>query len=153
MQNLCKVTVDSVEELDPRRVPAPYQFGYAYTISIHNTSPSHLIQILSRRWIVRDGDMKDRIIEGEGVVGKQPVIRPGEKHTYQSFTTLISRYGEMTGKYFGVFSERLGDGEPDDDFSNDVPIDPIDTSDDIHLEGEPFETDIPLFTLIHREIA
>lgn len=133
---ICKVTLDKLQELDTQHIQPPYKYGYAYTISIHNISP-YTVQILSRKWIVRDGDMKDRIVEGDGVVGQFPVIGPGEKFTYQSYHVMRSRFGSATGSYYGVFTyetEPEGYYRPDNVFV---------------IEGEAFEVEIPEFQLIH----
>lgn len=136
--DICTVTIDRVEEIDPRFVEPPYKYGFAYTISIHNRS-FYTVQIQSRKWIVRDGDMKDRIVEGEGVVGQFPILSPGETFTYQSYHILRSRFGSALGFYYGVYTLNADpDGyyRPDNTFI---------------MDGEPFEVEIPEFLLIHQE--
>ncbi|NTV47096.1 MAG: ApaG domain-containing protein, partial [Chlorobiales bacterium] len=103
MSDICKVTIDRLDEIPELSIESPYKYGYAYTISIHNTSP-YTIQIRSRKWIVRDGDMKDKVVEGEGVVGQTPIIPPGETYTYQSYHVMQSRYGNAQGWYYGTYT-------------------------------------------------
>ncbi len=138
MSEICIVTLDELVEIDGRQVQPPYKYGYAYTIAIHNISP-YTVQIRSRKWIIRDGDMKDRIVEGEGVVGQLPIIESGEKFVYQSFHIMQSRYGSATGAYYGVYtyeSDPVGYYTPENIFM---------------IDGDAFEVEIPEFQLIHRD--
>lgn len=137
MEDICTVTIESIEKIDARRIEAPYKYGYAYTVSIHNLSASSMIQILSRRWIIRDGDMRDRIVEGPGVVGYQPILKPGQSFEYTSYTMLQSRYGSMLGTYYGTIT-------PDYDEDEEYPQDGS-----LIISGEAFEVPIPEFNLIH----
>ena len=74
------------------------KFVFAYFIHIKNNSKED-VQLLRRHWYIRDsaGDVKE--VEGEGVVGKQPVIKPGEAHEYNSFCVLETFEGYMEGTY------------------------------------------------------
>jgi ApaG protein len=71
---------------------------YDYYISIENLSP-HTVQLSSRHWEIYDSLNHTEIIEGEGVVGVQPIIKPTEKHTYKSHCILLSNCGSMKGYY------------------------------------------------------
>ena len=73
-------------------------FIYSYTITIKNNSLSPC-QLLSRHWIIRDGQGREEHVMGEGVVGKQPAIRPGESYTYRSGCPLATPTGSMRGTY------------------------------------------------------
>ena len=73
-------------------------FLYAYKIIIENNS-SEACQLLKRHWIIRDGQGKEEHVEGEGVIGKQPVIRPGERFIYTSGCPLSTPTGNMRGTY------------------------------------------------------
>ncbi|MDX2128768.1 MAG: ApaG domain [Chloroherpetonaceae bacterium] len=139
----CRVTIEKLEEISPSRIQPPFKFGYAYTISIENIS-EYVIQIQNRKWVVRDGDMKDKIVEGEGVVGEKPILKPGEKFVYQSFHVMLSRFGSATGSYFGVFTDAITTSVFQDES--------LETDSQPQLEGNPFEVSIPEFLLIHREI-
>ncbi len=80
---------------------------FAYHISIQNNS-EHIIQLMRRHWYITDSIGELREVEGEGVVGVQPILRPGDTHTYISACNLRSDMGKMSGTY--TF-ERLENGE------------------------------------------
>lgn len=71
---------------------------YAYKITIENRS-AEAFQLLRRHWIIRDGTGREERVEGEGVVGKKPVIRPGERFIYTSGCPLSTPTGNMRGTY------------------------------------------------------
>lgn len=71
-------------------------FAFAYKITIENQSKDS-VQLNSRFWKIRDALNKTTRISGEGVVGKKPVIKPGEAHTYKSGCVLASPIGAMNG--------------------------------------------------------
>jgi len=74
------------------------KFVFTYTITVHN-SLSYTVKLLSRKWDIFDSVGKHHIVEGEGVVGLQPEIAPGESFTYSSWCPLDSNLGTMEGKY------------------------------------------------------
>lgn len=74
------------------------RFVFAYFISIENQGTDE-VQLLQRRWHITDAEGRVEIVEGEGVVGQQPVIAPGEVHTYHSFCVLPTFEGTMEGSY------------------------------------------------------
>jgi ApaG protein len=74
------------------------KFVFAYFITIENLS-SDAVQLLRRHWIITHDTGKVEEVEGEGVIGKQPVILPGRKHEYNSFCILESLEGFMEGTY------------------------------------------------------
>jgi ApaG protein len=78
--------------------PAHGQFVFAYGVRIENVGegPVHL---LSRRWLIHDSIGENTEVVGDGVVGEQPVIHPGQVHEYQSFCVLKSPRGSMEGHY------------------------------------------------------
>lgn len=82
-------------------------FLFAYHIHIQNNS-DHTIQLMRRHWYIFDSNGEIREVEGEGVVGVQPILRPGDSHTYISACNLRSDMGKMNGNYQ---FERLEDGE------------------------------------------
>lgn len=82
-------------------------FLFAYHISIQNNS-DHIIQLMRRHWYIFDSNGETREVEGEGVVGVQPILRPGDTHTYISACNLHSDIGKMSGTYL---FERLENGE------------------------------------------
>ncbi|RZK16118.1 MAG: Co2+/Mg2+ efflux protein ApaG, partial [Hymenobacter sp.] len=63
--------------------PAQEHFVFAYRIDIRNNS-EHTVKLLRRHWFISDANGTVREVEGEGVVGRQPVLEPGESHQYMS---------------------------------------------------------------------
>lgn len=78
--------------------PRGRKFIFGYHISIENGAGT-VIQLLRRRWFITDSNGSVREVEGEGVVGRQPVLQPGEAHEYLSFCNLFSEIGKMRGYY------------------------------------------------------
>jgi ApaG protein len=73
-------------------------FAFGYNVTIENRS-KEIVQLNSRFWTISDSLNKDEQIEGEGVIGKKPVLKPGEIHTYNSGCLLLSPFGSMKGHY------------------------------------------------------
>lgn len=73
-------------------------FAFSYQITIDNQSKDS-VQLNSRHWEIYDALNNKEIVDGEGVVGKKPVIKPGESHTYTSGCLLSSPIGAMNGFY------------------------------------------------------
>lgn len=73
-------------------------FAFGYKITIENQSKDS-VQLTSRFWKIKDALNKTEIVEGEGVIGKKPVLKPGESHTYKSGCLLTSPFGAMSGFY------------------------------------------------------
>jgi ApaG protein len=88
-------------------VPSQGNFVFTYRITIENNS-DHTIQLLRRHWYIHDATFEKREVEGEGVVGLQPVLEPGESHQYVSGCNLRSGIGKMYGTYL---MERIVDGK------------------------------------------
>lgn len=78
--------------------PGAAQFVFAYHVRIENVGDQSA-QLLTRRWQIHDEIGEDTQVEGEGVVGEQPVIAPGRVHEYRSFCVLKSPRGWMEGEY------------------------------------------------------
>ncbi|NNL16252.1 MAG: Co2+/Mg2+ efflux protein ApaG [Flavobacteriaceae bacterium] len=74
------------------------QFAFGYQITIENQSKDS-VQLNSRHWRILDALNNIEIVEGEGVIGKKPVLKPGESHTYNSGCLLTSPFGAMKGYY------------------------------------------------------
>jgi len=72
---------------------------FAYNISIRNTG-SQAAQLLSRKWLITDADGNKSEVQGEGVIGEQPIIQPQAEHCYSSFSVLKTQVGCMQGSYF-----------------------------------------------------
>ncbi len=73
-------------------------FAFGYEITIENQSKDS-VQLTSRHWQIFDALNSIEIVDGEGVIGKKPVLKPGESHTYQSGCLLSSPIGAMRGHY------------------------------------------------------
>ena len=78
--------------------PESHRFVFSYNITITNKY-TQAVQLLSRRWVVTDGNEHVQEIEGEGVVGEQPLIQPNDSYQYTSGTVLATRVGSMFGHY------------------------------------------------------
>ncbi len=109
-------------EVQPRFLmaqSAPEQglFVFAYTIKITNTGTVPA-QLISRTWNVNDANGHTEKVKGLGVVGQQPLLKPGETFEYTSGTRLRTPTGTMHGSFFCVAED-----------------------------GEKFDTDIPMFVL------
>ena len=78
--------------------PAQQHYVFAYFVRIENVS-GQTVQLVSRRWLIHDSAGQDTEVVGDGVVGQQPLLRPGQVHEYQSFCVLKSPSGFMEGHY------------------------------------------------------
>ena len=78
--------------------PANEHFMFAYKIQIENLG-DYSVQLLRRHWIIFDSSGEKREVEGEGVVGLQPVLAPGQHHEYVSGCNLKTDMGSMKGTY------------------------------------------------------
>lgn len=76
-------------------------YAFAYTITITNTGDVPA-QLISRHWVIDDANGKTEEVKGLGVVGNQPLLRPGESFQYTSGTRLRTPQGSMRGSYFCV---------------------------------------------------
>lgn len=103
--------------LDEESEPEREHFVFAYTIRIRNLGRLPA-QLLSRHWVITDGNGKVEEVRGEGVVGQQPRIEPGEQFEYTSGAVLETAVGSMQGRY-----DMVGD------------------------DGTRFDAEIPPFTL------
>ncbi len=78
--------------------PSDGTFVFSYTINMANEGES-AAQLLWRHWLIHDAVGEDAMVDGEGVVGEQPVLHPGETHEYRSYCVLRSPVGYMEGHY------------------------------------------------------
>ncbi|HKK78725.1 MAG TPA: Co2+/Mg2+ efflux protein ApaG [Phaeodactylibacter sp.] len=88
--------------------PAQHRFVFSYHVTIQNQR-AEPVQLLRRHWIIWDGNGHIREVEGEGVVGKQPIIPPGGKHEYASWCPIKSGIGKMHGMFLMVDKQQGGD--------------------------------------------
>jgi ApaG protein len=84
--------------IEEQSIPNQDHYVFAYTITIYN-SGSVPAQLLTRHWIITDANNKVQEVKGEGVVGEQPHLKPGEQYRYTSGTMLETPVGTMRGSY------------------------------------------------------
>ena len=110
---------------------APQQavYSFAYTITVHNTGEV-AAQLISRHWVITDGNGHTEEVKGLGVVGQQPMLRPGESFQYSSGCRLRTASGAMRGSYFCVAE----DGER---FEVEIPAFILDADDASVVDGVP----------------
>lgn len=93
------VRVHVESEYDPDRSDAAKsQWFFLYNITISNEG-TETVQLLTRHWIITDGNGKVEEVRGPGVVGKQPILKPGESFEYTSGCPLSTPFGVMEGTY------------------------------------------------------
>jgi ApaG protein len=97
------------------------QYFWSYTIVITNTG-AETVQLQSRHWIITDATGHQENVRGEGVIGEQPVLAPGERFEYTSGVPLPTASGIMTGRYQMV-------SESGEQFEIDVPTFSLDSPD------------------------
>lgn len=113
----------SVSYLSEQSEPDRGRWFWAYHIRIENGS-HQAVQLLTRRWTITDGRGHQHVVEGEGVVGEQPMIAPGSSYDYVSGCPLTTPSGWMEGSYLMVGAD-----------------------------GRDFEVAIPRFTLLAPAVA
>lgn len=84
--------------IDEQSNPAQNYYFFSYKVRIHNQSARE-VQLVSRHWIIADAFGKTEEVEGPGVIGKQPLIQPGDFFEYSSFCPLATPTGSMKGTY------------------------------------------------------
>lgn len=87
--------------------PSQQHYVFTYRIRIENCG-EYTVQLLRRHWNIYDSNGTIREVEGEGVIGQQPILEPGETHEYVSGCNLKTGIGKMLGTY--TF-ERIVDGK------------------------------------------
>ena len=80
---------------------AKNHYVFSYQITITNNS-DQTVQLLSRHWLIEDANLKKEEIYGEGVIGEQPIIAPGQSYSYKSGAILETEMGTMNGRYFFI---------------------------------------------------
>lgn len=97
--NTCGVDVEvQTQYLSQQSDPARSSFAFAYTITITNRR-DEAVQLLNRHWIITDQNNKVEEVRGNGVVGQQPVIQPGQSYRYSSGAVIQTATGDMKGSY------------------------------------------------------
>ena len=84
--------------LEDQSDPGKSHFVFAYTITVTNTG-SVAAQLVSRHWIITDGENRVQEVKGAGVIGQQPVLKPGESFEYTSGASIPTAVGTMRGSY------------------------------------------------------
>jgi ApaG protein len=74
------------------------RYFFAYWVTITNESET-AIKLMDRHWEITDAIGKLKVVDGEGVIGKQPIIKPGESFSYNSFCPIETEFGMMTGHF------------------------------------------------------
>ncbi len=92
-----KVSVETIYQPEYSN-PVNEHFMFAYRVKIENMG-DYTVQLMSRKWSIFDSNGTKRQVEGEGVVGQQPIIEPGENHEYVSGCNLKTDMGTMKGSY------------------------------------------------------
>ena len=96
-QYQCAITVETAFVADQSDVEQN-RYVFTYTIKIENTG-NVTAQLISRHWIINDAVDKVQEVKGLGVVGEQPLLKPGEQFSYTSGTMLATPMGTMRGSY------------------------------------------------------
>ena len=81
-----------------RSDPIAGEWFFSYTVEISNES-DHPVRLLARHWVITDAEGRERHVGGEGVVGEQPRLTPGQRFRYTSFCPLPTSLGAMRGTY------------------------------------------------------
>jgi ApaG protein len=94
--------------------PDDDRYVFAYTITIRNLGRS-AVQLLGRYWLITNGNGRETEVQGEGVVGEQPLIAPGNEFQYTSGAVIETPMGTMQGHYVMV-------DEQGDTFHVEIPV-------------------------------
>ena len=97
MNSQIEISVETTY-LSSESIPEENKYYFLYTVSIKNNSKNGA-KLLSRHWIIKDGNGKTQDVKGEGVIGEQPHIEPGEEFQYTSGTMIETSLGTMKGSY------------------------------------------------------
>lgn len=109
-----EVTPEYVED---QSTPEEQRYVFSYHIDIRNSSED-IVQLMTRHWLITDGNGQVQEVQGEGVVGETPVIEPGSSYQYSSGAVLSTEVGSMRGHYgMKVISDQEDDG-----FSVPIPV-------------------------------
>lgn len=99
MSDSSAIKIDVVTRYLPEQsAPGENRFVFAYTITISNRG-DNAARLLSRHWRITDANNRVQEVRGEGVVGEQPLIEPGDSYTYTSGSMLETPVGTMEGSY------------------------------------------------------
>lgn len=99
MANFSMHVAVKVQFVEDQSNPDNRQFTFAYTMTIRNDGLASA-QLIGRHWLITDGEGNVQEVRGLGVVGQQPLLKPGEQFEYTSWATLPTPVGTMKGEYF-----------------------------------------------------
>lgn len=116
---VCSVRTQFLAE---RSDPARSRYAFAYTVTIENLGEA-AAQLVGRHWQIEEDGRPREVVRGLGVVGQQPLIGPGEAHTYTSWVELQAPHGAMEGHFLCL-----------------------------DLEAEPFKVEVPRFELAFASV-
>lgn len=116
------------EYIAEQSTPEEQRYVFSYHIDIENQGDK-TVQLMTRHWLITDGNGQVQEVQGEGVVGETPVIAPGENYHYSSGAVLSTQVGSMRGHY-GM--KIIADNSEEEKQNQ---------------EAESFKADIPVFTL------
>ena len=117
----CEITVATkATYVEDQSDPSKNQYVFAYTITISNTG-NVPAQLISRHWVITDANGKVIEVKGLGVVGQQPLLKPGESFEYTSGTHLETAVGTMRGTYQMVAEDGQHFDAPIPSFTLSVP--------------------------------
>ncbi len=103
----CPIVVSVKPEYSPEHSdPEQNRFVFVYYVSIQNRG-EQVAQLVSRHWMITDANGKTEEVRGDGVVGEQPVLAPGNEHCYNSFCVLETNVGCMQGSYMMLGEDGL----------------------------------------------
>jgi ApaG protein len=98
-EKICDIRIQVVTSyVDDQSEPDSDRYVFAYTITISNDGEV-AAKLISRHWIITDANGKVQEVSGDGVVGEQPHLRPGEEFRYSSGAVLETPVGAMQGLY------------------------------------------------------
>src|SRR5690606_26507860 len=97
--NECEISIEvATDYVDDQSEPDVNRYVFAYTITIANRG-NVPAQLLSRHWVITDANGKVQEVRGDGVVGEQPHLNPGEQFRYSSGAVIETPVGAMQGSY------------------------------------------------------
>ena len=120
-ENHCDIRIQvATSYVDEQSEPDAGRYVFAYTITISNDGEI-AAQLLSRHWVITDANGKVQEVSGDGVVGEQPYLGPGERFRYSSGAVLETPVGAMQGLYRMVAEDGMSFDAPIAPFTLAVP--------------------------------
>ncbi|MBF0194352.1 MAG: Co2+/Mg2+ efflux protein ApaG [Magnetococcales bacterium] len=106
--------------IEPRSAPEDNQYAFSYALTIKNTG-NEPARLLRRHWFVKSDNGNIQEVQGEGVVGEQPKIKPGGIFKYSSWTMLQTTTGHMEGRFLFISEDGTESWEDVTPFFFEVP--------------------------------